>query len=169
MTNTRWIIAVLVALLVGGVIGVWVGKDLGRETGEVSESDTVLVVDTVRDTIRQMVKEAFYKWKEVPVVVENPLTEPAGTVAHDTTKIYIRDSVAVVPIVMRTFTDSTTYKAVVSGYEPNLEEIEVYQKTTTITNVRDRKWSVGIQGGLYLTPKGVQPGIGIGVNWKPWK
>ena len=85
---------------------------------------------------------------------------------HDTI-IRVEDGVAVIPISLKTYTESSTYKAVVSGYDPRLEEIEIYQEQTVITR-REKapRLSFGIQGGLYATPKGLQPGIGIGAQYR---
>ena len=56
--------------------------------------------------------------------------------------IYIgkTDTVAIpVPIEQRTYTDDRTYFAKISGYHAALDYIEVYQKTTTVTNTIERK------------------------------
>ena len=59
-----------------------------------------------------------------------------------------------IPIEEKTYTDDSTYTAVISGFRPNLESIEVYQKTTTITQT------------IYKRPL-VSFGIGIGVGFDP--
>lgn len=65
----------------------------------------------------------------------------------------------------------STYYARISGINAYLEHIEVYPRTTTqyITNtervyIQPKKWSVGIQGGIGITPKGLQPYLGVGVS-----
>ena len=65
----------------------------------------------------------------------------------------------------------STYYAKISGINAYLEHIEVYPRTTTqyITNtervyIQPKKWSVGIQGGIGITPKGLQPYLGVGVS-----
>jgi hypothetical protein len=65
----------------------------------------------------------------------------------------------------------STYYAKISGINAYLEEIRVYPKTITqyITNtervyIQPKKWSVGIQGGIGITPKGLQPYLGVGVS-----
>lgn len=70
------------------------------------------------------------------------------------------------PISQKTYQDST-YTAVVSGYSPNLDYIEVYQKTTTrvFPKWKQPRLSVGAGVGYYLTPKGLQPGIGITLQY----
>lgn len=65
----------------------------------------------------------------------------------------------------------STYYARISGINAYLEEIRVYPKTITqyITNtervyIQPKKWSIGIQGGIGITPKGLQPYLGVGVS-----
>lgn len=69
------------------------------------------------------------------------------------------------------FGDKDTYDMQVSGINVQLDWINVYPKTVTqyITTtkkvyVNPKKWSVGIQGGVGITPKGLQPYIGFGVQ-----
>ena len=115
----------------------------------VEKSDTVTVIDTFTVTEPIEVEKEVVCYKRVPVAFRD-------TVTLNDTVIQIRDSVAVIPISLKTYTDSSTYKAVVSGYDPRLESIEVYQKNTIITNtVEPSPWSFGLQGGVYMTPAGV--------------
>ena len=65
----------------------------------------------------------------------------------------------------------STYYARISGINAYLEEIKVYPKTITqYINTKEyiyvppKKWSVGIQGGVGITPKGLQPYLGVGVS-----
>ena len=67
----------------------------------------------------------------------------------------------------------STYYAKISGINAYLEEIRVYPKvitqyitTTERVYIPPKKWSVGIQGGVGITPKGLQPYIGFGVQRK---
>lgn len=78
------------------------------------------------------------------------------------------DSAAVViPITQKVYEDST-YKAWVSGYEPQLDSIFVYQKTQVINHyIREKPkyWGIGLQIGYGCTGKELRPYIGIGVNY----
>jgi hypothetical protein len=67
----------------------------------------------------------------------------------------------------------STYYARISGINAYLEEIRVYPKTITqYVNTKEyiyvppKKWSIGIQGGVGITPKGLQPYVGFGVQRK---
>lgn len=78
------------------------------------------------------------------------------------------DSAAVViPITQKVYEDST-YKAWVSGYEPQLDSIFVYQKTQVINHYireKPKHWGIGLQIGYGCTGKELHPYIGIGVNY----
>ena len=65
----------------------------------------------------------------------------------------------------------STYTAVVGGIEPYLKSIEIYPKTiyvnnntTTTIKVRSR-FGLGVQAGYGLSRNGLQPYIGIGVQY----
>jgi hypothetical protein len=65
----------------------------------------------------------------------------------------------------------STYYAKISGINAYLEHIEVYPKTITqyintkeYVYVPPKKWSIGIQAGYGITPKGLQPYLGVGVS-----
>lgn len=121
---------------------------------EVVRTDTLRVTDTV-------------------LVVQPICTERRVT---DTLRVTLRDTLLRlvdihVPIEQRIYEDST-FKAYVSGFRPSLDSIEIRKPRTEI-HIRERienkkppRWSLGIQGGYGLTPKGMQPYIGIGVAYR---
>lgn len=65
----------------------------------------------------------------------------------------------------------TSYRAVVSGVQPRLDSIEIYQRNTvqTITKtikVPDKKrWGLGVNAGAGWNGKKVQPYVGVGVQY----
>ena len=83
--------------------------------------------------------------------------------------VYNADSAVVeLPIEQNVYADST-YKAWVSGFNARLDSIKLYQPTkyiTITTKQKTSRWNVGIQGGVGITPKGIQPYIGVGVSYK---
>lgn len=119
--------------------------------------DTLIVHDTIR--IEKPVAEY--------VVTRDTIRIPVPVTERDT--IYVS-----LPREERTYTDST-FRAVVSGYEPSLDLIEVYPQTTTITETRTirvperKRWGIGVQigGGAVLNGKQValSPYIGVGVSY----
>lgn len=169
-------IAIFVAMM---VLAFWAGRMVGQADAEnelIAKTDTVIRTDTVKvpkEVLQtQVVMQEVVRYKYVPVTIDtDPLAKPAGAVEEEKrdTDITVQDGVAVIPIMQRTYTDSATYRAVVSGYDPRLEDIEVYQKQTVVTVWKAApRWSVGIQAGVYMTPNGVQPGIGVGVGYRIW-
>ena len=65
----------------------------------------------------------------------------------------------------------SSYYARISGINANLEEIRVFPKYSTVyinttekVYQKPRKWELGLQGGVGITPKGVQPYLGFGVT-----
>lgn len=83
----------------------------------------------------------------------------------------IQDTATVtIPITQKRYSDST-YTAWVSGYEAQLDSIEVYQRTQTIYNtVTERRkippWGIGITAGYGVGKRGLTPYIGIGVTYR---
>lgn len=70
------------------------------------------------------------------------------------------------PIEQKVYSDSL-YKAWVSGFDAHLDSIYIYQPTRYITIKQTEKpsrWSWGVQAGLGITPKGLQPYIGLGAT-----
>lgn len=65
----------------------------------------------------------------------------------------------------------SSYYARISGINAFLEEIRVYPKYSTVyinttekVYLKPKKWDMGLQGGIGITPKGVQPYLGFGVT-----
>lgn len=149
------------ALFLGGFFA-------GRATRKpTAQTDTVTTVVTIRDTITQYKPEYITK-----TVIRRELVEVTDTVTiNDTTYIAL-------PFERREYSDSN-YRAVVTGYRPELESISVYPKTQIITQtvtrtvqVPERKrWGVGVQagfGGFYgISSKRVDygPYMGVGVSY----
>lgn len=79
------------------------------------------------------------------------------------------DSVEVeLPIEQKVYSDSL-YKAWVSGFDARLDSIHIYQPTRYITiktTEQQSRWSWGIQAGMGITPKGLQPYIGLGATFR---
>lgn len=81
------------------------------------------------------------------------------------------DSTYEVPITQKVYEDSL-YTAYVSGFHASLDSIIVRKRivtntireTVTKTVTKKRLFGFGVQAGYYLTPAGLQPGIGLGVH-----
>lgn len=125
------------------------------------------VCDTTKVTIVDSVKKSFpvpvdsfvvrYIAKSLPIARDSVTKQLEG----DSAKIQI-------PISQKVYED-TLYRAYVSGYEPNLDSITIKQRTTYITHtIRDKesRFRIGLQAGYGLTPKGMQPYVGVGLSYR---
>lgn len=140
--------------------------------GERTVSDslsTAVRTDTVRITVPAVSDTALLRtdtvYYGIPVPAEN--TAPRIIHVHDTLiKVDTLHKWVSLPVTTRTYRDST-YTAVVSGYRPSLDYIETYRRhtVTTVTRWRQPRFSIGAGPGLYLTPRGIQPGIGITLQY----
>lgn len=127
--------------------------------------DTEVVADTIFKVIkvdRPIVREStVVKYK----VVQLPIAKDTICVS-DT----IKDSVFVeVPIEQKVYSDSN-YTAWVSGYQPRLDSISITHKEVSfhnklVNNNGSKRLFIGIQVGYGITPRGMQPYLGIGVSY----
>ena len=77
-----------------------------------------------------------------------------------------------VPISRYLFTDDSTYQVEMEGYNVKARNIEVYPRTITQTVIervevhsKTKRWGIGVSAGGAITPQGLQPYIGIGVQY----
>lgn len=144
--------------------------------GERVRRDTVTVIDTVvyREPVAKDSTVVRYVTRTVPVAMQSyRAPRDTASVKNDREAmppLYASggsDSAAVVlPITQVVYSD-TDYRAWVSGYEPQLDSIKVYPRTVTIRETKYKppsRISVGVQAGYGITPKGLQPYIGVGVG-----
>lgn len=107
------------------------------------KADTVVKTEVKTDTLRivapiEVRVDTFYRSVPVPVK-QDP----------DTLFLTRTDSILVyLPFERKVYKDST-YRAVVSGYKPVLEQIDVYARETTIHKEKTQSWlSPFVMGGL---------------------
>ena len=135
----------------------------------VPEPSVVIKRDTVwKDTTiyKPMPAETIDIGKTVYLRIPYPV--PSG---RDT----IHDSIDVpIPIIQKRYEDSL-YTAWVSGFEPNLDSINLRLPTITETITKtivkpSPRFSIGIQGGAGVGVFSRQPDIyvGIGAQWRLW-
>lgn len=94
-------------------------------------------------------------------------------VKYDTVIIRKSDTIAVaIPIEKKEYGDST-YRAIISGYRPNLDYIEIYSQTQKITAItlqpvgksdKFTPFSVHLGAGVAATPKGLQPAVTLSIG-----
>lgn len=149
-------------LFVAGVLaGCFLSRHLCPFSGRFSHVNVKVDTLYVRDTLRV----------ETPVFIDRHTVDTMVVsvtefqVVHDTAWVQLpREEVE--------YRD-TSYRAVVSGFLPRLEELEIYQKERVVTIQTERvvavpdakRWGVGVQAGYGITPAGFQPYLGLGVSY----
>lgn len=106
------------------------------------------------------------------VIVVKPAVQYRYITQVITDTLYNTDSIKVpvqIPIESKTYQDST-YRAVVSGYRASLDTIQVYpiHTITTITNIKQKRFNIGIQAGVGYGCFNKKPDIywGFGVSYR---
>ena len=174
----------LVGLVLGGIIGYGVfGRS--KATDYVSERDTSTYIDTI-SYYQPVPKDSMvikYVTRTLPVKHRDSSTTNktdtflaenyAQNNGENIPPLYASvdsDSAAVaIPITQKRY-DGDDYRAYVSGYEPNLDSIFVFPKTTVIherSYKPPNKWHIGITGGYGygFKSKQAEPYIGIGITY----
>ena len=134
-------------------------RHTNRAGGElVGKNDTLILYDTIRysipypvyETVIQTVPEMF----PIYITLEgDTVREPIFVPIRITQKEYLTDD----------------YHAWVSGYNPSLDSIDVFQKTIYITEkVKTRRWGIGLTTGYGIGRYGLSPYVGIGVYCRIW-
>ena len=142
--NKTHLIALIVGLVAGLLVGFLSGKAIyDKPINAKVERDTLTLWDTIPH------------WYPVPVETkqQKPQYKWLTRVVNTTDTLTLHDSVLVeVPIESRHY-NAPEYDAWVSGYEPSLDSIKVYQKTEYITETvtlskPPNKLSLDVQAGV---------------------
>ena len=122
--------------------------------------DTCIIHDTVFVEKPILQKVAVTDTLRLPVLTRDTL------MLHDTVLVHL-------PIEQRQYGDPR-YTAWVSGYRPQLDSIQIYQRTEYITkeinpHKKPKRWGIGLQAGYGVALHDGQirptPFIGVGLNW----
>lgn len=145
-----WNIAVIIILSV--IIGILLGRTCFKSpTIEYhTKTDTLYVEKIIVDSVPKEVAKTIVRTEYVPI--------------KDT--LYIHDSVFVkIPIEQKVY-ETEDYKAIVSGYKPSLDYMEVRAKEIHINSetVRKTKWGLGFSLGYGIAQK-PSPYIGVSLNY----
>lgn len=184
------IIAHVIVLVVGITIGLCVNWCDRKPVETIMvERDTIVTHDTIADVAPTPKDSVVTRW------VTRWLHKPVGS--SDTLMVWLHDTIhhfadtsnmiaVEVPITSKHY-GSDTYDAWVSGFEPSLDSIKVYQKTQLITervtiskppnrweldavagidyNVTTQRYTPHIGGELMYKPSRLQVGIRGGVKY----
>ena len=157
-----------IVFIVGAVLGLLSGFFIGKGIYDQPIHESV-----TRDTVTRI--DTVFQYFPKPIEVERIRTEYKWLtkVTTDTVTDYtvLHDSVLVeVPIESRHY-NSPEYDAWVSGYQPSLDSIKVYQKENYITervviSKPPNRFTLGLQGGYGygFRSKQWEPYVGIGVG-----
>ena len=180
MKNNRELIKAALVFITGLVVGAIIGFSYmyyWKCTAYETVRDTTVYVDTIA-YYKPIPKDSAvirYVTRYLPVAKKDTnITEnyaqnngkniPPSVLSED------RDSAAVViPLTQRRY-EGDEYLAYVSGYEPTLDSIFVYPKTTVIresTYKPPDRWHMGITGGYGMSITGghAEPFIGVGITY----
>lgn len=160
---------IIILFAVCGILGVlvclraYINKE-ARDSEPMRDTVRAVYVDTVRivqPVARDSVVLRYIKVR-VPRAEGGKDTLGGGYKNTDSAEV-------VIPITQKRYSDST-YTAWVSGFRPALDSIHVYprREVVTVTSAvrgKPKRWGVGIHAGYDLTPRGLQPYIGVGVNY----
>ena len=169
ISAARTLFIIIVVVLISQAVCLLVGRRLRTSDPEIIRDTTTLTL-VVHDTIEVV------KWKErvrvdtlLLAVVKDSLTTDADTTVSN--KENVADSALVaVPISQVTY-EGENYTAVIEGFRPRLVSIDIIQQTKyieTTKTIPPKKWSFGLtlgaSAGVFYTPKGIQPGAGLGAT-----
>lgn len=144
-------------------------------TDTIVKFDTICIAEPVATD--SVVIRYVTRWL---AVAEKPDTDLSGTVAIGVDAL-VNDVAAndmppdsvrvIVPITQKTY-ETDDYKAWVSGYEPELDSINIYRRTETVTNTlyldkNRRRWGIMAGIGAGISHKGnVTPMVGVMIGYK---
>lgn len=148
---------VVIALALIAVAFLLGRRSMKPEIVKIHRTDTVVVRDTVRETV--LVPKVRYLTRVDTVLLPVP---------GDTVEVPV-----LVPI-SRNVYEGEDYRAVVSGFRASLDTLDIFRKTQTVTNTvvqrvevpgKPKRWGIGVSAGYALTPQGVKPYIGAGISY----
>jgi hypothetical protein len=148
---------VVIALALISVAFLLGRRSVKPEIVKIHRTDTVVVRDTVRETV--LVPKVRYLTRVDTVLLKVP---------GDTVEVPV-----LVPISRKVY-EGEDYRAVVSGFRASLDTLDIFRKTQTVTNTvvqrvevpgKPKRWGIGVSAGYALTPQGVKPYIGAGISY----
>lgn len=144
----------IILLLIGLVASFFIGYHVREVSSMMTpKTDTVIIVDTLRDTVPVPVRETVTKYIQVP---------------GDTIVKYIKGDTVFLPVIQKEYS-TPDYHAWVSGYNAALDSIDIFPKTVYVTKkIPARRWGLGIVGGYGAGRSGLSPYIGVGAYYRIW-
>ena len=150
------------AIVASFLFGVRYGRR--RSATDVVQRDTIVLRDTIR--IQTPKPSSVVTQGTILLALQDALIATPDTLRSRDT-IYVQ-----LPREVKTYSDSS-YRAVVSGFHPSLDEIEIYQRTKVVTEtrvVRSSPWvTIGPSIGVGIATDGrVYPFLGVSATIPLW-
>ena len=155
------VFAVLLLFNIVNAIGYFVNEHRNSHSSEMKvKVDTLFVYDTI------FVEKPVIKKVEIIDTLLLPVPITDTLMLHDTVLVHL-------PIEQRQYSDPR-YTAWVSGYRPQLDSIQIYQRSEYITKevnaiTKSKRWGIGLQAGYGVALHNGQlfpaPYIGVGLSY----
>lgn len=149
------LLAMLILVATAFLAGHRAGSDKAANSGTTIKTEIETIIDTV---IKEKPVYVDRYFKDSIIVVINDTI-----LVHDTTYMYL-------PREYKVYQDSS-YRAVVSGFEPRLDSIETYNATKIVaietappSKPRSR-WSISIHAGYGMSREGLSPTLSAGISY----
>ena len=154
MERIKYILLGVIAGIVICLLNGWVSCHRTTDKEVITITDTLVLTDTIIKFQPKPYKVTIIDTIYLPQQPQQPQKPQYDTLIRQ--EVIYKDS---------------TYMAVVGGIEPYLKSIEIYPKTiyvnnntTTTIKVRSR-FGLGVQVGYGLSRNGLQPYVGVGVQY----
>ena len=154
MDRIKYILLGVIAGMVICLLNGWASCHRTTDKEVITITDTLVLTDTIVKMQPKPYKVTIIDTIYLPQQPQKPQQPQIDTLIRQ--EVIYKDS---------------TYTAVVGGIEPYLKSIEIYPKTiyvnnntTTTIKVRSR-FGLGVQAGYGLSRNGLQPYIGVGVQY----
>lgn len=149
-------ILILVCLVASFTAGYHIRGSVAGDS--ISKTDMFAKVDTIHDSIPYPVYETLVQ--TIPELFPVYITLDGDTVKEP---VYVP-----VPITSKEY-KTDNYRMSISGYKPNLDDIEIYRRTEYITRtISPRRWGIGAIAGYGIGKNGLSPYVGVGVYYRIW-
>lgn len=167
----------LIAVLFSIIIIDAYNQHHSESASSVEVIDSTTIVEEKADTAPQCRDSVVIRYKYISIPITQPpdadvaKKDSLSSVEVATDEVQVKtvseDSVAVsIPISQKLY-ETEDYRAYISGYNATLDSLFVKSKSTVV-RIRDpvkaKRFSIGLQAGYGMTPKGFQPYVGIGVS-----
>lgn len=155
-------------------IGLFLGALVaGLITTKCSEPVRITTLPPLRDTVYDTIRYSVPVPRDSTVIRFIDSKLPVSDIIKDSTLVTSGDSIPVqVPIVQKEY-KTEDYHAWVSGpIAPQLDSVNIFRKThyetiyqTITVPQKTKRWGLGVQAGIGVTPNKIEPYIGIGISY----